>query len=129
MEAVRKTVYVQNRTPNRVLEKKNPGDAFLGEKPEVNHLRIFGCLVDVHIQKEKRSKLNPSGRKCIFVGYSDTSKAYQIYFSGFNKIDISRDVTFDEDSTYFKSKRTPTQEVEEPEETRVQEGFLLTGFP
>ena len=69
----------------------------------------------IHIPKEKRTKLDPSGRKGIFVGYNDTSKAYQIYFLGFKKIDISRDVSFDEDSTYFRSRRLPTQEGEEPE--------------
>ena len=73
----------------------------------------------IHIPKEKRTKLDHSGRKGIFVGYSDTSKAYRIYFPGFKKIDINRDVTFDEDSTYFKSRRLPIQEVEELDETRV----------
>ena len=71
-----------------------------------------------HVPKEKRTKLGPSRRKGVFVGYNDTSKAYLIYFPGFKKIDISRDVTFYEDSTYFRSRRTPIQEVEEPEETR-----------
>ena len=50
------------------------------------------------------------------MGYSESSKAYRIYFPGFKKIDISRDVTFDEDSTYNKSKKRP---AEEPEETKV----------
>ena len=71
----------------------------------------------IHIPKDKRTKLDPSGRKGIFVGYSDTSKAYRIYFLGFKKIDINRDVTFDEDSSYFICRRTPIQEVEEHEET------------
>ena len=53
-------------------------------------------------------------KKGIFVGYSDTSKAYRIYFLGFKKIDISRDVTFDEDLSYFRSRRLPTQEIKEP---------------
>ena len=70
-------------------------------------MRIFGFLVYIHIPKEKRTKLNISGKKGIFIGYSDTSKAYRIYFPGFRKIDISRDVTFDGDSTYFISRRTP----------------------
>ena len=48
----------------------------------------------IHIPKEKRTKLDPLGKKVIFVGYSKSSKAYKIYFLGFNKIDISRDVTF-----------------------------------
>ena len=63
----------------------------------------------IHIPKEKRTKIDSSGRKGIFIGYSDTSKAYQIHFPGFKKIDISRDVTFNEASTYFKSRRTPME--------------------
>ena len=43
-------------------------------------------------------------------------KAYKIYFPRFNNIDISRDVTFDKDSAYIKSRKRPT---EEPEETRA----------
>ena len=73
----------------------------------------------IQIPKKKRTKLDPSGWIGIFVGYSDTSNTYQIYFSGFKKIDIIRDVSFDEDSTYFISKRTLIQEVEDPKETRV----------
>ena len=61
----------------------------------------------IHIPDEKRTRLDPSRRKGIFVGYSDTSKAYQIYSPGFMKINISRDVTFDEDYAYFRSKRAP----------------------
>ena len=60
----------------------------------------------IHIPKEKRTKLDPSGRKGIFVRYSDASKAYEIYFPGFKKIKINRNVTFDEDLAYFRSRRT-----------------------
>ena len=67
----------------------------------------------IHIPKEKRTKLDPSGRKGIFVGYSESSKAYRIYFPRFKKIDINRDVTFDEDSAYNKSRKRPAEEIEE----------------
>ena len=50
------------------------------------------------------------------MGYSESSKAYRIYFPGFNKIDISKDVTFDEDLAYNKSRK---RLVEEPEEIVV----------
>ena len=59
----------------------------------------------IRIPKEKRTKLDPSGKKGIFVGYSKSSNAYRIYFPRYKKIDINRDVTFDEDSTYNKSER------------------------
>ena len=75
----------------------------------------------IHIPKEKRTNRDPSRRKGIFIGYRDISKAYRIYFLGFKKIDISRDIAFDEDSTYFRSRRTPIQEVDEPEDTRARD--------
>ena len=50
------------------------------------------------------------------MGYFESSKTYRIYFLGIKKIDISRDVTFDEDSAYNKSRK---RLVEEPEETKV----------
>ena len=111
-EAARTMVYVQNRTPHRVLKNKTE-EVFSSKKPEVSHLRIFGCPVYIHIPKEKRTKLDPSKKKGIFVGYSKSSKDYRIYFPGFKKIDISRDVTFDEDSAYIKSRKRPAEELEE----------------
>ena len=62
--------------------------------------------------KEKMTNLDPSRRKGVFLKYSDISKAYGIYFPGFKKIDISKYVTFDEDSAYFSSRRTSIQEVD-----------------
>ena len=79
-EATRTTVYVQNRTPHRVLRNKTHEEVLSGKKPEVSHLRIFGFPVYIHIPKEKRTKLDPSGKKGIFLGYSESSKAYRIYF-------------------------------------------------
>ena len=67
-EAARTTVYVQNCTPHRVLKKKTPEEVLSGKKPEVNHLRIFGCLVYIHIPKEKRTKLDPSRKKGYICG-------------------------------------------------------------
>jgi hypothetical protein len=59
-----------------------PGEAFSGKKPTVEHLRIFGCHVYIHVPKDKRKKLEPSGKRGIFVGYSESSKAYIIYVLG-----------------------------------------------
>ena len=56
-EAARTTVYVQNRTPHRVLENKTPEEVFSGKKPEVSHLRIFGCPMYIHIPKEEEKNV------------------------------------------------------------------------
>ena len=77
-EASRIVVYVHNRTPHKVIENKTSEEVFCSKKPEISHLKIFGCPVYIHIPKEKRTKLDPSGRKGIFVGYNETSKEYRI---------------------------------------------------
>ena len=46
---------------------------------------------------------------------SESSKAYRIYFPGYKKIDISRDVIFDEDIAYNKSRKRHVEELEEAE--------------
>ena len=101
-ETTRTFVYMQNISPHRVLGNKTPEEMFLGEKPKVSHLRIFGCPVYIHVPKEKRSKLELSRRKGIFVGYSESSKAYRVYIPGFKQIETSRDVTFDEDIAFSR---------------------------
>ncbi len=47
-----------------------PEDKFIGKKPNVSHLEMFGYIAYVHIPNEKRSKLNPKAEKCIFIRYS-----------------------------------------------------------
>jgi hypothetical protein len=65
--------------------------------------------------KEKRNKLEPSGKKGIFVGYYEVSKIFRIYIPGHCHIEISRDVTFDEDATLKKSRKCQLEEVYEEE--------------
>jgi hypothetical protein len=97
-------VYVQNRLPHSALGFKTAEEMFTRNKPEVSHLKIFDCLVFTHIPKEKRNKLDPSGKKGIFVGYCEVSKAFRIYILGQHHIEISRDVNFDQDAALKKYK-------------------------
>ena len=55
------------------------------------------------------------------MGYSESSKAYRIYFPGYKKVDITRDVTFDEDMAYNKSRKRPAQEPEESEAPKIHD--------
>jgi transposase InsO family protein len=122
-EATMTIVYVQNRLSHSALGFKTSEEMFIGKKPKVSHLKIFGCPVFIHIPKEKRNKMEPLGKKGIFVGYCEVSKAFKIYIPGHCHIDISRDVTFDEDAALKKSRKSQLEEVyeEEPVIPRVAE--------
>jgi hypothetical protein len=112
-------VYVQNRSPHKILGNKTPEELFTGRKPQVSYLRIFGCPMYIHVSKEKSTKLEPSGRKGIFLGYSETSKAYIIYITAQRKVEISKDVTFDEDEAFIRSRESKKDEdIEEQEAPR-----------
>jgi hypothetical protein len=115
VEAARITMYVQNKLSYSALGFKTPKEMFSKKKPEVSHLKIFGCPLFVHIPKERRTKLDPSGKKGLFVGYCEVSKAFRIYIPGYHHIEISRDVTFDEGATLKKSRRCHLEEVYEEE--------------
>jgi hypothetical protein len=119
-EACNSTVYIQNGGPHRILEDKTPEEAFIGVKPKIGHLRIFVCPVYIHVPEEKRMKLEPSRRKVMFVGYSETSKAYQIYIPGQRHVEISWDVRFEEDFAFRRSRETKTG-GEEQEAPKVEE--------
>jgi len=72
-------VYIQNRSPQKKFDDKTLAGAFFGKNPSVDHLLIFGCLVYIHIPKDKIKKLEPTSMKCIFVSYSTSSKSYRVY--------------------------------------------------
>ena len=93
-------------------------EAFSGKKPNVEHLRISRCYVYIHIPKDKRKKLEPSGKKGIFVGYSESSKAYRIYIPEQHKIEVSIDITFNEKMAFKKyiEESMEEEEYEEPKE-------------
>jgi hypothetical protein len=70
VETVTTIVYIMNRTPIAPVHGMTPEERFIGKKPDVSHLIVFGYITYVHVPDEKRSKLNPKVDKYIFIGYS-----------------------------------------------------------
>jgi hypothetical protein len=124
-EATMAAIYVHNRLSHSALGFKTPEKMFIGKNLEVSHLKIFGYPVFIHIPKEKRNKLESPGKKGIFVGYCEVSKAFRIYIPSHRHIEINRDVTFDEEATLKKSRRCQLEEVyeEEPVNPRITESM------
>lgn len=94
-EAWNTAVYIQNRCPLRILKEKTRKELFTGVKPDVNHFRIFGCPIYIDVPIRKRTKLEPSNRKGLFLGYNETSKAYAIYILELRKTVVSKHVKFE----------------------------------
>ena len=65
-------------------------------KPNVNHLRIFGCSAYAHIPKDERSKMDPKAKKSIFLVYGIGVKGYRLFDTDTSKVFHSRDVIFNE---------------------------------
>jgi hypothetical protein len=105
-EACYTAVYLQNRSPHRAVGSMTPEEAFSGKKLEVGHFRIFGCITYSYVPSEKRTKMEPMVERGIFVGYSETSKAFRIYLPSLRKTVLRRDVRFEEDGAFRKSKGT-----------------------
>ena len=81
-----------------------PKECFSSKKPEVSHFRIFGSLTYSHVPSKKRTKLDPTTEKGIFVGYDETSKAFRIYLLSQRKVVVRRDVKFEEERAFRKSR-------------------------
>jgi hypothetical protein len=107
----------QNGDITKAVGSTTPEEAFSGTKPEVGHLCIFGCITYSYVPSEKRTKLEPMTEREIFVGYNETSKAFRIYLPSSRKTVLRRDVIFEEDRAFRKSRGT---EKGEQSSTQIQ---------
>ena len=79
-DVVNTSCYVMNRVLIRQILKKTLYELFNGRKPNINHLRVFGCSCFVlNNGKENLGKFDEKADLGIFTGYSLTSHAYRIY--------------------------------------------------
>ena len=97
------TCYLVNRSPSSALDDKTPHEVWAGNKPSLEHLRVFGCETYVHVLKENRSKLDNKTEKCIFIGYN-------LWNLETKKIVYSRDVVFREVKDVSKQEFLPRQD-------------------
>jgi len=86
-----------NRVLIRPILKKTPYELFNGRKPNISHLKVFGCSCFVlHNGKESLGKFDEKADLGIFIGYSLTSHAYRVYNKRLMTVEESVHVVFDE---------------------------------
>lgn len=96
-EAVAAAAYVCNRTLTRAFKESIiPYEKWYGRKPDVSHLRVFGCIAYANVPDALRQKLDKKAERFRFVGYSKVSKGYRLFNEKSKKVVVRRDVRFDE---------------------------------
>ena len=88
------SIYILNRSPTKSMNDRFPQQEWSGKCSNISHLRIFGCVAYALVLEETRRNLADRIQKCIFVGYSEESKAYRFYNPITKKYVTSRDVVF-----------------------------------
>ncbi len=104
-------IYIMNQTPTETVHGMTLKEKFTHKKPDVSHLKVFSCIAYVHVRDEKRSKLDPKVEKCIFIGYSLEQKGYKCFNPSTRKLQVSKDVVFDEMVSWY----SPLKIVEDGE--------------
>ena len=95
-DAVNTACYIINRVLIRPILKKTPYELYKGRKPNIAHLRVFGCKCFVlNNGKEKLGKFDAKADDALFLGYSLHSKAYRIFNKRLAIIEESIHVVFD----------------------------------
>ena len=77
---------------------------FTRKKPEIGYFCIFGCPTYSHVPSEKRTKLEATRERGIFVVYDETLKAFRIYLLTQRKVVVRREVRFEEERAFRRSR-------------------------
>jgi hypothetical protein len=95
-DALSTTRYLRNRLPSSVLPTDiTPYESFHRSKPDLSHLRVWGCQCFVTIAPELRTKGGPRRYEAIFVGYEENRLGWRVRdLKG--AYHFSRDVIFNE---------------------------------
>ena len=94
-EAVNTAAHISNRVPCSRHKDTTPYELWYGEKPDVGHLRVFGCLA-YYLDLCRQKKLEPKSIRGVFVGYTSSPGIYKIYDKNSRRIIETREVRFNE---------------------------------
>ena len=100
-----------NRLPSEVIGNKTPYEILYNQKPDYEHMRVFGCLAYYKSTETLGDKFVERGKPGIFVGYPPGTKGYKFFSVKQNKIIISRDVKFVENIFPFKNATLEEEEI------------------
>nr|GFC24082.1 retrovirus-related Pol polyprotein from transposon TNT 1-94 [Tanacetum cinerariifolium] len=95
-EAIAIACFTQNRSLVIPRHEKTPYHIINDRKPSVKFFHIFGSVCYIVRDGENLDKMKEKGDECIFVGYSNQSRAYRVFNKKTRVIMESIHVNFDE---------------------------------
>ncbi|KAJ9565416.1 hypothetical protein OSB04_001382 [Centaurea solstitialis] len=104
-EAMRTAAHVINKIPQPRLGFISPFETLWNMKPTVSYFRVFGCICYVFVPSHLRSKFDKKAVRCIFVGYDNQRKGWRCCDPTSGRCYTSRDVVFDEASSWWSSEK------------------------
>ena len=101
-----------NRCTTDGVHELTPYEILIGRKPILPHLKVFGSIANVRIPNEDREKPDAKSEECILIGYS-VKKVYKCFDPSTRAVRISRNIVFDESTSWYKLNATPSDRIEE----------------
>ena len=96
-EAINTSCYVINRVSIRPMLSNTPYELYKGRKPNISHLRSFGCKCFIlNNGKHPIGKMDAKSDETIFMGYALNSKAYRVFNKTSLIVEESIHIIFDE---------------------------------
>lgn len=94
VDVVATIVYVLNWSITSALEKKSQYEPLTGQRPNVDHLKVFSCMCFTLVDQQIQKKMDAKSMKRVFIGYCKESKAYRCLNPVIRRVYVSRDITF-----------------------------------
>nr|GEY93855.1 zinc finger, CCHC-type [Tanacetum cinerariifolium] len=114
-EAVRHAIYILNSVPTKALEDITPYEAIKRRKPNLENLRVFGCIAYAKVLSQRLTELDDRSIRMVYLGNEQGSKAYRLFDPTTQKICVSRDVKFKENETWDWKEYISEHINDEPE--------------
>jgi hypothetical protein len=91
--AIQHATFLINRIPTPYLNGKSPFELLKNEPPDLENIKVFGSLTYASTLQAHRTKFEPRGRTCVFLGYKQGVKGTILYDLHNKEIFVSRNVT------------------------------------
>ncbi|GJU28189.1 retrovirus-related pol polyprotein from transposon TNT 1-94 [Tanacetum coccineum] len=117
-EAVATACYTQNRFTIVKRHLKTPYEIFNKIIPNINFLRVFGCLVYIHNHKDHLGKFDEKFDNGYLLRYSLVSKAFRVFNTRRQQTEETCHITFDKIPNAIKFSKPSVDNISIAENER-----------